>query len=300
MLGGDERGHRDRLVQITLRILLLAVLVGHQGQALRQERVGLGVLLAFGLLRNGLAEQADRVLVALALLGGLRRIDDAGQRLTLLDLACLAQCRRHVGGRFDIALLGVTRRRHADQVLEHRAVGLGLHGVGTQAPALFDRDEFGQHLGQVLDENLLLVGADLLAAVLVFVHHERAQVEGDALHQHRLGNDHRGVGFLRVPHAEFVEHIGVQRGQVGDDDVGLVDPAVHDRIDAAGEVGIDRPKAIDIHLVAGRLHQLLVGLVQVQHAPGRVIGLVAEAGDDKTGQLAVCHRFCMVRRLARR
>ena len=266
--GLQQRCHCHRLVDFALGVFLFAVFIGHQRQPLRQKQVGFAVGLALHLLADGLFEQPNRLTKALGLLGSLGRLDDAGQANASCGTRLQALAWRQVGGWLDITLRGVAGRCHAGQVLEHRAVRLRLDLRCGLQPPLLDGDELGQHRRQVRDKALLLGGADAVAAVIVLVHHKRAQVERDALDQHRLGNDHRGVGLLGMAHTQLVKHVGVQGGQVGNDDVGVVDPAVHDRVNAAAEVGIDRPKTVDVDLVAGRPHQLLIGLVEVEHPPG--------------------------------
>jgi hypothetical protein len=88
-----------------------------------------------------------------------------------------------------------------------------------------------------------------------------------------------------VAHTKLVENLGVQGRQIRNDDIHLVYPAIHDRFDTASKVGVDRPKIVHINLVTGQTNELLISHIEVQHTAGRIIGLVAKAGNDETGEL---------------
>ena len=71
-------------------------------------------------------------------------------------------------------------------------------------------DDVRQHLGEAVDERLLLLCVDLVPAVLVCVDNEGAQIERNPLHEHRLGDDDRGVRPLGMANAELIEDVGIQ------------------------------------------------------------------------------------------
>ncbi len=137
----------------------------------------------------------------------------------------------------------------------------------------------------MVDETYLLGFRDLIAAVFILMNDKGTQIKWNLRHQDGFRNDDRRVGALRMPHAKLIKHVSVQGRKIGNDDIRSVDPFVHQRIDTAGQIGVNGSKCIDIHPIKSRPDELFIRLVQVEYAAGCVVCFQSEAGYDKTSHL---------------
>jgi hypothetical protein len=70
----------------------------------------------------------------------------------------------------------------------------------------------------------------------------------------------------------------------------VVDPFVHELVDAAGDIHINGSKTADADTVECWLDELLVGQIQVQRSTGGIIGFHAEPDDNKAVQFVLGFR----------
>jgi hypothetical protein len=70
----------------------------------------------------------------------------------------------------------------------------------------------------------------------------------------------------------------------------VVDPFVHELVDAAGDIHVDGAKTADADVVERRLDKLLIRQIQVQRSAGGIIGFHAEADDNEAVQFVLGFR----------
>ena len=151
----------------------------------------------------------------------------------------------------------------------------GVDGAVRVCVARKGRDQPCHH---ILHPDRLGV-VDARSEMLVAIDGDMGRVEGNG--ELAFGDDDRRPRFQRIANAEFEDCVRVGRGQIGDDQLRLVQELVHRHVDHARLLDLVRPDALIVRSQNRWLDDAVVALVEIELAPRCEVGLLAEAHNNK-------------------
>src|SRR5712691_9537681 len=87
-----------------------------------------------------------------------------------------------------------------------------------------------------------------------------------------------------MTHAQLIECVGVVCGDVRDHNVGGQQQLIHRNVDIPGMLNLISPLTLVTGSLRCRLDDVFVGLVQVEHSAGWIVGLLPEPHHNEAGR----------------